>query len=519
LSGDIAKWLTDYDRFASLDASGRETCVHDASRIRVATPDELDELLQAFLDRVPPQDKTQDWFLGAILRPIVARQRGVSEGLAPLELPATTLHKVADLYRHLGKTSQMRQHLLSLLIEAGTPTSLSEFVELMVADPPLDGTAVAVIFGPLFQRRRGNPAVLFPRLLDAIGQPSVAAAVLDLANFLTRQQLVDRHPAAERVGDLAALLGGIVGRLGKLESASPPEESPRLREISAQVDEGVSLAVSLCDALALIGEPSVIGKLYQAMDLSHRRLCTEAAAALAKLGEKSGVEMLVQLAAEPVARLRVLAYAEELGILDQVDPHYQTDAAQAEAELALWLAQPSQIGVPPNRCELIESREQYWPGYDEPVECYLFRFVYEIGDAEFSNIAIAGPLTHAFAADLSDLSPDDIYAAFAGWQAVHEDIYEADVDSLTEMQRTDVVRLERRLRDEGYDAIEPRTLGSFFGDRVLVATAMRAGVPGIAVVDNVGSAWWPRGANRRPLGPDHAYCIYKGRRLLRSFNP
>jgi hypothetical protein len=83
----------------------------------------------------------------------------------------------------------------------------------------------------------------------------------------------------------------------------------------------------------------------------------------------------------------------------------------------------------------------------------------------------------------------------------------------------DVARFERRLRDEGYDAVQPQTLGFFFGDRVLVATALREGAPGIAIVDNVRSSWWPRGVSRRPLGPDEAYCIYKGRRLLRSFNP
>ena len=53
-------------------------------------------------------------------------------------------------------------------------------------------------------------------------------------------------------------------------------------------EDGVGLAVALCDALAQIGNKEAIGKLYQAMDLSHRRLRTEAAAALAKLGEEAG---------------------------------------------------------------------------------------------------------------------------------------------------------------------------------------------------------------------------------------
>jgi hypothetical protein len=270
--------------------------------------------------------------------------------------------------------------------------------------------------------------------------------------------------------------------------------------------------------LALIGDKSAVGKLYQAMELSHRRLRAEAAAALARLGEQAGQRVLLQLAAEPVIRLRVLAYAGELGILDQVEDQFKTEAAKAEADLALWLAQPAQMGVPPSRCELVDSRQQAWPGYDEPVDCFLFRFVYEFGAAQFSNIGIAGPVTHAFAADLADLPPDDIYAAFAGWQAEHEDVYQLPVDELSDPQRVDVLRLERRLRDEGYDAIQPHALGFFFGDKALVATATYQGQPGVAVADQLHCLWWPHRGSPRPIDPEAAYCIYKGRKLLRAFN-
>jgi hypothetical protein len=73
---------------------------------------------------------------------------------------------------------------------------------------------------------------------------------------------VARHPAADHVQSLASLLGSLVGRLGQLES-SPPPAPDEIRQRSHQINEGVSLAVSLCDALALIGDRSVTGKLYQ----------------------------------------------------------------------------------------------------------------------------------------------------------------------------------------------------------------------------------------------------------------
>jgi hypothetical protein len=425
---------------------------------------------------------------------------------------------VTGLYRHWGPASQVRHLLLAWLAASRRRVALVTLAELLAESPPRHTLAVATALSPLFQRPDYDPSALFPRLLDGLVHGSAAAAILDLANFVTRQGLLPRHPAADRVASLADLLRGVVGRLGQLES-SLGGTAGSAAGLALQVDEGVSLGVAVCDALAQIGDPAVVGRLYQALELRHRRLRVEAAAALARLGEAAGVEALLALAAEPVVRLRVLAYAEELGLRDRVDEDYRTERACQEAELVLWLAQPSQVGFPPSRCEWIESRDLYWPGYDQPRTCTLFRFVYRRDDQEFSNVGIVGPLVHAFGADLLDLPPDDIYAAFAGWQAEHEEIYELDVAQLDEPQRLDVFRLQRRLHDDGCDAVQPLRLAFFFGEKVLLARATRQGQPGVAVADAREACWWPHAGARRPLGPDEAWCIYKGRHLLRTFNP
>ena len=424
---------------------------------------------------------------------------------------------LGDLYRQLGAASKARCHLLQLLAGDRAPVALRAFADLVAEDPPQDRSGVGIAFSPLFQRKDYDIGCLFPRLLGAIGHPAVAAAVIDLSNFVTREGLSAAHPAARRAPQLAALLGELAQRLASIEELSHVDRQ-LLPQVSRQVDDGVSLAVSLCDALGLIGDESAVGKLYQVLSLQHRRLRTEAAAALARLGQEAGRESLIALAAEPVCRLRVIAYAEELGILDRIDEQYRTRPAQAEAELALWLAQPSQLGIPPTRLEIIDSRTQYWPGFDQPVECFLLRFIYQLAQAEYSNIGIAGPLTHAFAADLADLPLEDIYAAFAGWHAQHEEICELEVDALSAFERPEVARLERALRDRGYDAIQPLRFGYFFGERMLVARAVRNGCSGIAVADAHDVQWHPSAGRQRPVGPHEASAIYKGRKLLCSFN-
>jgi hypothetical protein len=393
---------------------------------------------------------------------------------------------------------------------------------LLLEEAPQDDQDIVQALAPLFQRQRTQATLLFPRLLNAMAAPALAAPVLDLANFLTREKVVPTHPAADVAEELVSLLGELAQTLLILEER-PDQFGDSPQELSRRVARGVALAVALCDALALIGDKSATGKLYQALRVGHRRLRTEAAAALARLGEGQGTTELAQLAAEPIARLRVLAYADELGIRDKIDPQYTTPQARAESELCVWLAEPTQYGVPPTSCELFDHRTQHWPGFDEPVDCFLFQFQYVVtvdgtDERSFSNIGIAGPLVHAFVADLGDLPAEEIYAAFAGWHAQHEDIREFEVARLSKSEQLEVERLKRRLHDAGYSAIQPQRMGYFFGEKALIASAERQGVAGVAVADFQDTLFFPQRHNRRPIGVEEAYSIYKGRKLLKAFN-
>ena len=486
----------------------------DVAWLASATDEEVEQLLAAIVARPPLAQGPADAFLGAIFQQLRGRWRSL--GFERIGHSAVSL--LSSLYRQLGAASKARCHLLQVLAGDQGPEALRAFADLVADDPPQDRSGVGIAFSPLFQHKAYDASCLFPRLLQAICHPCVAAAVIDLCNFVTREGLSAKHPAAARRGQLAALLGELAQRLASIEEL-PQANHESLPKVARQVDDGVAMAIALCDAMGLIGDDSVVGKLHQVLSLKHRRLRTEAAAALAKLGEEAGRECLIALAAEPVCRPRVIAYARELGMLDRIDDKYRTPLAQAEAELALWLAQPSQLSIPPMWLELIDTRTQYWPGFDQPVDCFLLRFTYQLAEAQYSNIGIAGPLTHAFAADLADLPLDDIYAAFAGWHVQHEEVYEVEIDALSDVERPTAVHLERRLRDRGYDGIQPLKLGHFFGERMLVAQAVRDGCPGIGVVDERDVQWHPSAGRQRPIGAHEACSIYKGRKLLRSFNP
>jgi hypothetical protein len=81
-----------------------------------------------------------------------------------------------------------------------------------------------------------------------------------------------------------------------------------------------------------------------------------------------------------------------------------------------------------------------------------------------------------------------------------------------------VARLTRRLHDAGYGQIEPRLMGDFFGDKALVAQCAQGGLSGVAVADAQDILFFPARHPKRPIGVREAYCIYKGRKLLKTFN-
>jgi hypothetical protein len=519
----LAALLDDLKRAESLSAADVQRCARRATWFKEFSTAQFAEFLTEARKLPLPPSPAADRLLAVWLTAAaLARRQAAATDPASAAADNSPLSHVEALYHELGKSSRARGQLLVWLAQGDRPAELQLLGQLLIDDPPQDDHDVVQALAPLFQRRSSAAAAMFPQLLSALGSPLLAAPVLDLANFLTREKIVEQHPAKERAEDLIALLGKVAQSLLSLEE-QPSGRGDSPQELSRRVAQGVALAVSLCDALAFIGDRGATGKLYQALAVRHRRLRTEAAAALARLGEEQGAEELIALAAEPIARLRVLAFAGELGLSERIDPRYATPAARAEAELCVWLAEPTQYGVPPTTCELFDHRKQPWPGFSEPVDCYLFQFQYvltleDTGERSYSNIAIAGPLVHAFVADLGDLPPDDIYAAFAGWQAQHEEIREYDVTRLSQSEKLEAERLKRRLNDAGFTKIEPQRMGYFFGDKALVATASREGVAGVAVADFSDTLFFPQKHRRRPLGIEEAYSIYKGRRLLKAFN-
>ncbi|MDZ4848266.1 MAG: HEAT repeat domain-containing protein [Pirellulaceae bacterium] len=431
-----------------------------------------------------------------------------------------TTNVAVDLYLaiHGLRVVEGQGFLLQTLAWPRTEQALSQLVDLMIQFPPADWTASAMALSPLMRNTDWPIKAVFPALLSGLHNPTMIAPLLDLANFCHHQKMVELHPASEHADSLTQMLGGIVARLGMLEE-DPTKFGEEPLQIQQVLSDAIAVCVSLCDALGLMGCQDAIGKLHQALSLRHRRVQTEAAGALARLNQEFGRESLVALAAEPVARLRVLHYADELGLSDKIDALHSQPCAIAEAELALWLAQPQQLGLPPQNIEVVDQRMLFWPSFDEPQACFLFRFQYQLPNGEWSNIGMAGPLVHSFAADLADLPVLDIYAAFAGWHAEHPEIFEIPVEHWNAAHQRQTAPLMRWLEDNQHENIRPLWIGCFLNEICLVVESTVDSATGVAVTDGLETIWYSNVGRLRPLGAFEAYSVFKGRKILRTFNP
>ncbi|MFT5301983.1 MAG: hypothetical protein ACI87E_002836 [Mariniblastus sp.] len=425
---------------------------------------------------------------------------------------------VQTLYRHAPAESDLRNHLLRWLALEGSEESLQIWTDLICDDPPGHRLGILLAFSPLMQPEFQPPAWMLSQLVNhATGHSQIAPAVFDLYNYYYRHGKVKVHPAEERIDALTELLGQLVGQLGKIEDGNFPQ-ALGASQINQLVSDSVALIVALCDTFAQLKHEPAIGKLHQALTLRHRRVQTEAAAALARMGDEAGKKTLTELAEQPVARLRVLAYAEELGFKNDISLELQGEIALAESHLAIWLSEPAQMGLAPSNIEFLESREMYWPSYEHPVHCYLFKYTYGAGEQSHANTGICGPLTHAFAADLRHLSHDDVYAAFAGWQTVHNEIYQISLNRAQQHFPNEWRRLIGNLEAEGLDSFDPRTAASFFGEVLLIADATKNGESGTAVVDGQKAFWFSHGNHDAPIDWQMAYSIWRGQQLLANFN-
>lgn len=420
-----------------------------------------------------------------------------------------------DAYRRSLAAQPLRGHLLRLASRVREEGALALVVELLADDPPAHPEQVDAALAEWFALPAETIRTFVPRLTPALAHPACIAGALDLMNWSVRAGHLERHPAADREAVLAQSLTAVVARLQEFVGAAVDEAEAADR--AQEIERAVSLCIALIDALGWMKSERGRDALGEALLLPHRRIQTEAAAALARRGDVRGAERLAELALDPASRLRAKKYARELGLEDRLPPQARGEIANYEAELAAWLAHPRAMGMAPTRMEFIARRKLPWAAADQPVDYILFRIEYRLGTAWYENLAFAGPTPYATSSDLRRLSIYDACALAMGSHAEHDSFRRWNVDPAELSRWTGDLD---RLAEEGVSLESPDFVADFFEQRCLVGEFRRGDQRGRAVLvrgEIEPGYWLPIDEEPRPLTADETFAVWKGRQFFEAF--
>lgn len=431
-------------------------------------------------------------------------------------LAGVNCHQLGCLYSRLPTDCKNRYMLLHLLVMIGSQESLKLAVEFINSSDINSWKTGAYILSPLMQKKEWPIHAVFPEILDSLQSPGLAGPILDLANHLVRSNLIEKHPASHRLDSLLRMFSQLICQLESLES-NPDSFSIDPTVSIKLLDASISILISTCDAVGLIGNPIAVPKLKAALSIKHRRVRTEVAAALTSFRDEEGRNCLLQLAADPYCRLRVIQYCEELGIAYLIDQSCLSDGALAEAALSIWLAEATQFGIAPTSVVVIARRSLFWPGYTRKVDCFLLKFGYSFRGRSYANIGISGPITYATKSSLCQLKVEDVFAFYAGWHVEDEDIFLAK-PTREEFCQEGILAFARHVEKKGFASPELLFVGNFFGNKVGIFEASKDGMLILVLTDGSCLITSNLVNNLDPLESTDLWYIYVGRNLLHKFN-
>jgi hypothetical protein len=278
---------------------------------------------------------------------------------------------------------------LAMLSGMGTPESVGNWVERFLNDKRAGGyywACQALLEEPQ------QPEVLFPALLAAADCPERGTLILAIANALLAKGRMARHPFEGRLD----VLEGLMRR-----AAARPDDT------GAQADAREALT-----ALGWIRLPRSKELLRDALAATVVSVRMDAARALSRQGDRSGLEALVAAYRSPLTRKWAEEYLKELRREDLLDPGPLDGDTEAIAKFASWLTHPNELARPPDAIDVVDKRVLYWPPMEKEIPLWVLR--YRVRDSlgeDHTGVGLVGSSTWCFFADDLELHPpEDVYA-------------------------------------------------------------------------------------------------------------
>lgn len=286
--------------------------------------------------------------------------------------------------------------ILKVFALYGTTGGALKIIEAARQPLKADGYMWSIVFR-IFKGDHPEAALIYRSLRDPLPPEFIGISLLDAAN--------------------ACLIEG-----GEMEHPFDSSEGKqRLQTWLANTDPGeFSYAHSATAALPFISNPERDELLKLAMNHPDATVQMEAAWAAAKLGQKDGVQRLIEYCYDFNHAQTAKQYLTELGREDAIPVAANEPGFVALAGFAKWLAHPNELGRVPDDLEIIDHRKLAWPPEREVKPFWLIKYRAKDAtglDEDDVECGLVGSVTFCFFSyKLAQRPPEDAYAVHCYWE-------------------------------------------------------------------------------------------------------
>lgn len=179
-----------------------------------------------------------------------------------------------------------------------------------------------------------------------------------------------------------------------------------------------SYAQSATTALPFISEPAQSRLLKVAQNHPSAKVNIESAWAVVKVGDvENGVPLLQKWALNPCYSKMATMLLKELDFEGKIPEKAKENDFIALAEMASWLSHPAEYGEPPEKIEILDKRELFWPPTKDTRPVWLIKYTYNEPNWNYHDaIGMVGSRTFGFRSEMDHFSVEEIYGLHCAWE-------------------------------------------------------------------------------------------------------
>ena len=339
-------------------------------------------------------------------------------------------YRTSPLHKLIGFIQDAEEPRVNEVLRKAAGAELLRIFDASFPPEPDDDDDLAFLLKNLVLLRAEGAA-------DRVVRAALHPATSEMSLWsVTLSQIDGNHPFAEEIvtGLSNPLPSGFAG-VGFLDLANelaragrrgphPFDTAEGLQRLEAYLtdpgSEYFSYAHSATAAIPFLRMPGRNHLLELASHHPDVHVRLESFWAAAKLGDANGIASLADAARDARHGTVALRLLDDLGHLDAAPRETQTEEHLALAEMADWLAYPTEFGAFPDALRVLDSRELFWPPTNDRRRLWLIEYTYEASSERperDAGVGMVGSITFALFGESTDGMPvEDIYGLHCAWE-------------------------------------------------------------------------------------------------------